>query len=67
MPHVLGDNNDPRISKAFPRATIAYARRLLHGDAPRHLGHNPLGAWMAIALLTCLPALAVLSCGHGID
>lgn len=25
MPHVLGDNNDPRISKALPRATIAYA------------------------------------------
>lgn len=25
MPRVLGDNNDPRISKALPRATIAYA------------------------------------------
>lgn len=42
-----------------PRATWAYARRLLRGDAPRHLGHNPLGAWMAVALLACLPALAL--------
>ncbi len=25
MPHVLGDKNDPRVSKALPRATIAYA------------------------------------------
>ncbi len=25
MPHVLGDHDDPRTSKALPRATIAYA------------------------------------------
>ena len=25
MPHVLGDNNDPRISRALPRAMIVYA------------------------------------------
>ena len=25
MPHVLGDNNDPRMSRALPRAMIAYA------------------------------------------
>ena len=25
MPHVLGDKNDPRVSKALPRAAIAYA------------------------------------------
>jgi len=25
MPHVLGDKNDPRTSKALPRATVAYA------------------------------------------
>jgi cytochrome b len=42
-----------------PRATLRYAARLMRGDAPRHLGHNPLGAWMVIALLACLPALAV--------
>jgi len=42
-----------------PRTTFGYAVRLLRGDAPRHLGHNPLGAWMAIALLACVPALAL--------
>jgi cytochrome b len=42
-----------------PRATLRYARRLLSGDAPRHLGHNPLGAWMVVALLACVPALAL--------
>ena len=42
-----------------PRATLRYAVRLLRGDAPRHLGHNPLGAWMAIALWTCMLALAL--------
>ena len=34
-----------------PRATLAYARAALAGQAPRHLNHNPLGAWMVLALL----------------
>lgn len=34
-----------------PSATLAYARRLLRGAEERHLGHNPLGAWMILALL----------------
>lgn len=34
-----------------PRATWAYARQLRQGRAPRHLNHNPLGAWMVLALL----------------
>ena len=42
-----------------PRATVAYLRRLREGRAPRHVGHNPLGAWMIIALLGCLAALVV--------
>ena len=42
-----------------PRATFTYAARIMRGDAPRHLGHNPLGAWMAIVLLACVPALAL--------
>ncbi|WP_229722507.1 cytochrome b/b6 domain-containing protein [Xylophilus rhododendri] len=33
-----------------PRATLAYARRLMAGREERHLGHNPLGGWMAVAL-----------------
>ena len=34
-----------------PRAVAAYARALLRGRAPRHLGHNPLGGWMMLLLL----------------
>ena len=33
------------------RTTVAYARALRHGREPRHLGHNPLGGWMVLALL----------------
>lgn len=42
-----------------PRVTLAYGRQLLAGRAPRHVGHNPLGAWMIVALLGCLAAVAV--------
>jgi cytochrome b len=42
-----------------PRRTLAYAAQLRRGEEPRHLAHNPLGAWMAIALLACVPALAL--------
>jgi cytochrome b len=34
-----------------PTATWAYARALLARSEPRHLGHNPLGGWMVVALL----------------
>ena len=34
-----------------PRGTWAYARALLAHREPRHLGHNPLGAWMIVLLL----------------
>ena len=37
-----------------PRATLAYLRRMVRGKAPRHLGHNPAGAAMIIALLTTI-------------
>ena len=33
-----------------PRETLAYARRVLSGSEERHLGHNPLGGWMALLL-----------------
>jgi len=39
-----------------PRATLAYARALLRGSAPRHLGHNPLGGWMVVLLLVWVGA-----------
>jgi cytochrome b len=31
--------------------SISYARSVLSGNQPRYIGHNPLGAWMAVALL----------------
>lgn len=44
-----------------PVATAAYARALRAGREPRHLGHNPLGGWMIVALL----ASAVVAGGSG--
>ncbi len=41
-----------------PGAVFRYARALLQGRAPRHLGHNPLGGWMMVLLLA-----DVLLCG----
>jgi cytochrome b len=37
-----------------PAATLAYARALLRRQEPHHLGHNPLGAWMIVALLAAV-------------
>ena len=42
-----------------PRATWAYLRDLARGREPRHLGHNPLGAWMILALIACIAGLAL--------
>src|SRR5262249_52739458 len=42
-----------------PRATWAYARALFEGREPRYIGHNPLGAWMIVALLACVAGLAL--------
>ncbi|MEJ2119321.1 MAG: cytochrome b/b6 domain-containing protein [Alphaproteobacteria bacterium] len=41
-----------------PGATLDYARRLLRGNEPRHVGHNPLGGWMIVALLVTAGAAA---------
>jgi cytochrome b len=41
-----------------PRVTLAYLSDTLRGQAARHLGHNPAGAAMVIALLTGLTATA---------
>lgn len=43
-----------------PAQTLRYAGRVLTADEPRHVGHNPLGAWMILALLT-VTTLAGLS------
>lgn len=37
-----------------PKAAIAYARRLLRGEHPAYLGHNPLGAWSVVVMLLSL-------------
>jgi cytochrome b len=42
-----------------PHATFDYLRLMRRGDAPRHLGHNPLGAWMIVALLASVTVLCV--------
>jgi cytochrome b len=42
-----------------PRATWRYAGRVMQRREPRHLGHNPLGAYMALALMACIAALAL--------
>ncbi len=41
-----------------PTATLAYVRKLRAGDAPRYIGHNPLGGWMAVMLWGCTTAAA---------
>ena len=43
------------------RRTWAYARALGSRTEPRHLGHNPLGGWMIVALL----GAALLAGGSG--
>jgi cytochrome b len=45
---------DPWRFKSFVRSvpfTLAYARDVLAHREGRYLGHNPLGAWMVLALL----------------
>ena len=42
-----------------PRRTWLYARRVVAATEPRHLGHNPLGAWMILALMACIGGLAL--------
>jgi cytochrome b len=37
-----------------PGQAIAYARSLRRGRPTFYAGHNPLGGWMIVALLTCL-------------
>ena len=41
------------------RATLPYARAVLQHQAPRYIGHNPLGGWMVVGLLACVGALGV--------
>jgi cytochrome b len=42
-----------------PRGVVTYLRRSLHLEAPRHLGHNPAGGAMILALLFMLACICV--------
>ena len=37
-----------------PRVVVRYASSLMRKDSNRHIGHNPLGGWSVIAMLTSL-------------
>lgn len=41
--------------------TMGYARQVLAREEPRHVGHNPLGAWMIVALIIAI--LLVIATG----
>jgi cytochrome b len=42
-----------------PAATLTYTKALIGHREPRYLGHNPLGAWMIVALLATVALLGV--------
>jgi len=42
-----------------PRVVFGYVGSLLRGNAPRVLGHNPLGGWMIVLLLVCVAIVCV--------
>jgi len=42
-----------------PLATWGYLTGVLQRREPRHIGHNPLGAWMVLALLACVLGLGL--------
>ncbi len=43
----------------LPGETLDYMRKIVQGRAERHLGHNPAGAAMTVALLAMLIAISV--------
>jgi cytochrome b len=42
-----------------PAGTLCYARQTLRRQERRYLGHNPLGAWMIVALIVTLLVISV--------
>jgi cytochrome b len=50
-----------------PRAVAVYLRRVAAGDAPRHLGHNPAGGAMVLALLSGVALVAISGWALGTD
>lgn len=37
-----------------PSAVVRYGIAMVRGDAPRYLGHNPLGGWSVVAMLAAV-------------
>src|SRR5262245_50714224 len=42
-----------------PRATAAYLMTVIAHREPRHVGHNPLGGWMIVALLATIAGICI--------
>lgn len=42
-----------------PRPTLRYLRDVCAARAPRYIGHNPLGGWMVVILLSALALVSV--------
>ena len=42
-----------------PAHTRDYAKQILDHNEPRHLGHNPLGGWMIVALVATITGICV--------
>jgi cytochrome b len=42
-----------------PSASLAYVRSLIYASDKNSVGHNPIGAWSVLALLTCLLIQAI--------
>ncbi|MBC3918284.1 cytochrome b/b6 domain-containing protein [Undibacterium sp. CY18W] len=52
--------------KSLP-VTLDYVRQVMLGKAPRYIGHNPLGGWMVVALLSCVALLVLTGWAMGTD
>ncbi|MBP7000327.1 cytochrome b/b6 domain-containing protein [Amaricoccus sp.] len=50
-----------------PAGLLAYARAVLRGTEPRHLGHNPAGGAMVVALLAVVAGLGATGWMMGLD
>lgn len=42
-----------------PAPTLHYLREVVKARAARHIGHNPLGGWMVVAVLSCIALLTL--------
>ncbi len=42
-----------------PASTFEYSKQILAHREPRHIGHNPLGGWMIVALLLTITGVCV--------